>query len=207
VCTGTFKGAGQSGIGGTFTGVVQGSQVWRVDVTGADPQVGAMVYLQTTLGFESIPCPAPTPAPTSTTGRPAGGASSNAALVCAGSTMGNGVQQGTAVVFANNVLAAQGNVKGPGPNTPTPTLTAAPTTTTPPTVTVPPTGTPPPTSTAQPTSTPPPPTPTAGRAPTLVPTVPPSPTPRPTATAVRTSTPVPTPAAARPGAAARSISR
>src|SRR5581483_7222868 len=85
ICTGTLKGAGQSGVGGTFTGVVQGSQIWRVDVTGADPQGGAMVYIQTTLGFESIPCPVPTPAPTSTTSRPT---SSNAALVCAGSTMG-----------------------------------------------------------------------------------------------------------------------
>ncbi len=126
VCSGTLRAAGQSGVGGTFTGIVQGSQLWRIDVTGADPQARLEAYVQTTLGFEGVPCP-PLP-PTSTTGRPSGMGGA-AVVTCAGSTMGNGLQQGSVVVLMNGMLAAQGTLKGPGPPTPTPTPTAAPTAT------------------------------------------------------------------------------
>jgi hypothetical protein len=169
ICTGTFKAAGQSGVGGTLTGIVQGSQVWRVDVSGADPESNAIVYIQTTVGFEAIPC-RPAPASSSAAGGGRAGGTNASALVCAGMTLGNALQNGAAAVFAHNVLAAEGRLKGPGAPTATPTVR--------------PTQTPPPSPTATPT-----------RTSTPVPTATPTRTPTPTRTATRT--PAPTAAASR----------
>ncbi len=193
-CTAAITALAGSGVSGTGSGLVTGSQAWTVTLTGLRPGTTAAVVFQTTAGFETLPCPPAT----------AG------ATICQGTTRGTALAGSALQVLVQQTVVAEGAVTGPltvtatatrvPPLLPTATATATSTASASPTGTVTPTGTVAPltatasafpsataTASATPTGTLPP---TSIPTPTFTST--PTPTTTSTATATSTSTPTPT---------------
>jgi hypothetical protein len=143
VCTSTLVSALGSLISGSARGVQTGPQTWTVTLSGLLPGTVAAVVLQTTRGFETLPCPvAPPVGPT----------------ICQGTTLGVGLEGGAILVLVNTGIVAQGTIAGTnqtvGTLTATAVGTATPTaSTTPSTSAAPATATPTVTLIASPTGT------------------------------------------------------
>jgi FecR protein len=121
ICSGTLVPAPGSPVSGAARGVQTGPQSWTVTLSGLLPGTAAAVVLQTTRGFETLPCPLALPVgPT----------------MCQGSTLGVGLEGGAILVLVNSLAVARGTILGTNPTggtltatavaTPTPTVSTAP---------------------------------------------------------------------------------
>lgn len=143
VCTSILVSVPGSPVSGAARGVQTGPQAWTVTLSGLLPATVSAVVLQTTRGFETLPCPvAPPVGPT----------------ICQGTTLGVGLEGGAIQVLVNSVTVARGTILGTsqaaGTATATAVGTATPTASTAPSATAAPaTATPTGTFVATPTGT------------------------------------------------------
>jgi hypothetical protein len=97
VCTGALVPGPGFPVSGSARGTQTGPQTWTVTLSGLTPGTAAAIVLQTTRGFETLPCPLAPPV---------------GATICQGTTLGVGLVGGAILVLVNGVTVARGTILG-----------------------------------------------------------------------------------------------